>query len=192
MPPLPEAMPIVVAPLIGFALGAVLAWIAAPSVARYEGPLVTSRPYVIVAFFASFVWLPVTGYFLAFHGDWSYLYLISWQRVPSAIDLGLVLLAAASVVVGFSGAAHPVRRRRFDALAAMVLTPTTLAILVLGAAWQRLLISGTYAQFHGDFGTQPLASSVLGSGALLMASVLVAGIGWTTYWLLHLDGAAER
>ncbi len=183
-------MPIFVAPVFGFALGAFMAWIAAPSVAHDEGPLMMSRPYVIVAYFSSFVWLPVTGYFLAFHGDWSYLYLVSWQRVPSAIDMGLVLLAAASVLGGFWAAARPVRRRRFDAVAALVFAPATLGVVVLGAAWQRLSINGTYAQFHGDFGTQSMSSSVLGSGLLFMGSVLLAGIAWATYCLLHLDATA--
>ncbi|MGA2447413.1 MAG: hypothetical protein ABTD50_01915 [Polyangiaceae bacterium] len=185
-------MPIVVAPFLGFALGAFLAWVAAPSVARDQGPLMMSRPFVIVAFFAACAWLPISGYFLAFHGDWSYLYLVSWQRVPSAIDLGLVLLATAAVVGGFSAAARPVRRRRFDAVAALVLAPIAVTLVVLGTASRRLSISGTYAQYHGDFGTQPIASSVLGTGLLFMDCVLLAAIGWTTYWLLRLEGTAGR
>jgi hypothetical protein len=151
-----------------------------------------SRPFVIVAFFAAFAWLPVAGYFLAFHGDWSYLYLVSWQRVPSAVDLGLVLLATVTVIGGFSAAARPVRRRRFGAVAAMVLAPVALTMAIVGGASRRLSISGTYAQFHGDFGTQPLVSSALGSALIFMDCVLLAATGWTTYWLLRLDGAGER
>ena len=36
----------------------------------------------VVAAFAGLVWVPVVGYFVAFHGDWSYLYVVPGQRVP--------------------------------------------------------------------------------------------------------------
>ena len=44
-------------------------------------------------------------------------------------------------------------------------------------------MSGTYAQFHGDFGTQPISASPLGKGVLLMGVVLALGIAWTVRWL---------
>jgi hypothetical protein len=116
-------VPIAFAPLFGLALGAILAWIAAPELARVEGPVVASRPFAVVAAFAGLVWFPAVGYFVAFHGDWSYLYVVPWQRVPSAIDLGLVLLAGATVVGGFWLAVPPVRKRRSGPLVAMVVTP---------------------------------------------------------------------
>ena len=50
-------MPIAFAPLFGLALGAVLAWLAAPELARVDGPVVASRPFVVVAAFAVLVWL---------------------------------------------------------------------------------------------------------------------------------------
>src|ERR1019366_7330004 len=74
------------------------AWVAAPELARVDGPVVASRPFAMVAAFAGLVWFPAVGYFVAFHGDWSYLYVVPWQHVPSAVDLGLVLLASAAVV----------------------------------------------------------------------------------------------
>ena len=97
----PIAVPIAFAPLFGLALGAALAWIAAAELARDDGPVVASRSFAIVGAFTGFVWLPVVGYFAAFHGDWSYLYVVPWRRVPSAIDLGLVLLAGAAVLGSF-------------------------------------------------------------------------------------------
>jgi hypothetical protein len=180
-------MPIVVAPFFGFALGAFLAWVATPSIAVHDGPLVTSRPFLFVSALAGLVWLPIVGYFLAFHGDWSYLYFVSWQHVPSAIDLVLVLVASLAVVGGFSSAVPSIRSGRFGALAVLTIAPMGPAIAVVAAFSQRLAISGTYAQFHGDFGTQPLASSPLGSGLIVMGSVLLAAIGWTAMCLLRLD-----
>jgi hypothetical protein len=176
-------VPIAFAPFLGLALGAALAWIAAAELARDDGPMVASRSFAIVAAFTGFVWLPVVGYFVAFHGDWSYLYVVPWRRVPGAIDLGLVLLAGAAVVGGFWLSAGPVRKRRFGPVVAAIVGPAALAVAGLTIASRRLAVSGTYAQFHGDFGTQPISASPLGEGVLLMGVVLALGVAWTVRWL---------
>jgi hypothetical protein len=179
-------MPIPFAPLVGLALGAALAWIAAPELSRDEGPIVASRPFAVVFAFASLVWLPVVGYFVAFHGDWAYLYVVPWQRVPSAVDLGLVLLAGAAVVGGFCLAVRPVRKRRIGPVVAMVVAPATLSVAALTVAARRLAVSGTFAQFHGDFGTEPIAASTLGKGVLFMGVLVALGVAWTAYSLLRM------
>jgi hypothetical protein len=183
-------VPIPFAPLVGLALGAAFAWIAGPELARDEGPIVASRAFSVVAAFAGFVWLPIVAYFVAFHGDWSYLYVIPWRRVPSAIDLGLVLLAAAAVVGAFWLAARPVRKRRFAPVVAMIVGPAAVVIAGLSMAAHRMAVSGTYAQYQGDFGTEPIGASTLGKGVLLMGAVLVVAIGWTVRWLMAMS--AER
>jgi hypothetical protein len=53
----------------------------------------------------------------------------------------------------------------------------------------RLAVSGTYAQFHGQFGTEPIGASTLGKGVLLMGSLLTLGLAWTVRALLTM--AAE-
>ncbi len=172
-------MPIPFAPLIGLALGVAFAWIAAPELTRDEGPIVASRPFAIVVAFAALVWIPIVGYFVAFHGDWAYLYLAPWRHVPSAIDLGLVLLSGGAVVLGFWLVIRPVRKRRFGPVVVMLVAPLTLAVAGLTIAARRLAVSGTYAQFRGDFGTQPIGSSPLGQGVLVMGAILVLAVVWT-------------
>lgn len=184
-------MPIAFAPLVGLALGAALAWVASPELVRIDGPIVASRPFAVVAALAGLVWLPVVGYFVAFHGDWSYLYVVAWQRVPSAVDLGLVLLAGAALVGGFWLAVRPVRTRRPGPVAALVVAPLVVAALGLAVSARRLAVSGTYAQFHGDFGTQAIGSSTLGKGVLVMLLVLGLGVAWTVRALLRI-GAESR
>jgi hypothetical protein len=179
-------MPIPFAPLVGLALGAALAWIAAPELSRDDGPIALSRPFAVVAAFASLVWLPVVGYFVAFHGDWAYLYVVPWQRVPSAIDMGLVILAAAAVVGGFCLAVPTVRKRRFGPVIALVVVPGAVSVVSLMVVARRLAVSGTFAQFHGDFGTEPIAASTLGKGVLLMGVVLGLGLAWTVRSLLRM------
>jgi hypothetical protein len=170
--PIPFALP------FGFALGAALAWIAAPELARDDGPITLTRPFAVVACFAAMLWLPIVGYFVAFHGDWSYLYLVAWRRVPSAVDLGLVLLSVAAVLGGFCLAVPPVRKRRLGPVAVMVVAPAGLALGGVALSVHRLAVSGTYAQFHGDFGTEPIAASTLGKGVLLMGALLTLGLAW--------------
>ncbi|MGD0525490.1 MAG: hypothetical protein ABSE49_10120 [Polyangiaceae bacterium] len=184
-------MPIAFAPLFGLALGAILAWVAAPELAHVEAPVVASRPFVVVAAFAGLVWLPAVGYFVAFHGDWSYLYVVPWQHVPSAVDLGLVLLAGAAVLAGFWLAVPAVRKGRSGPLVAIVVTPAALAVLGLTLAAHRLAVSGTYSQFHGDFGTEPIGASALGRGVVLMGIVLAAAIAWTVRALLRMSAEAR-
>jgi len=182
-------VPIPFAPLLGLVLGVAFAWISAPELSRDEGPIVASRPFAIVVAFAALVWLPVVGYFVAFHGDWAYLYLVAWRRVPSAIDLGLVLLAGAAVVLGFWLVVRPVRKRQFGPVVGMMVAPGTLAVAGLTVAARRLAVSGTYAQYHGDFGTQPIGSSSLGQGVLIMGAVLALAVVWTARSLARM--AAE-
>jgi hypothetical protein len=184
-------VPIPFAPLIGLALGVAFAWIAAPELSRDEGPIVASRPFAIVVAFAALVWLPVVGYFVAFHGDWAYLYLVAWRRVPSAVDLGLVLLAGAAVVLGFWLVVRPVRTRHFGPVVGMLVVPSTLAVAGLTIAARRLAVSGTYAQFHGDFGTQPIGSSPLGQGVLVMGTVLVLAVAWTARSLARISAESR-
>lgn len=179
-------MPIAFAPFFGFALGAALAWVAGPELARDEGPIVASRSFALVVAFVAFIWLPAVGYFVAFHGDWSFLYVVAWRSVPSAVDLGLVLLAGAAVVGSFWLAAGPIRKRQFVPAIAMIVAPGALGVAGLTFAVHRLAVSGTYAQFHGDFGTEPIGASPLGKGVLLMGTVVAFGLAWTVRWLVRM------
>jgi hypothetical protein len=172
-------MPIFFADLLGLALGAALAWVAAPELGRSDGPFLSSRPFTVVLVFATFVWLPIVAYFVAFHGDWSYLYLVPRRQVPSAIDLALVLLAGATVVMGFCVAVGPVRRHRLGPVLGLIVTPGGVTLAALPFTVRRLAVSGTYAQFHGDFGIEPFGASLLGKGVLLMGIVLVSAVAWT-------------
>jgi len=179
-------MPIAFAPVLGLSLGAAFAWLSAAELARDDGPVIASRPFAVVAAYVVLLWLPIVGYFVAFHGDWSYLYLVSWQRVPSAIDLGLVLLAGAAVLGGFWSSVSALRSRRVGPVVALIVAPSALSLAGLTLAAHRLSISGTYAQVHGEFGTEPIGASALGKGVLLMDALLALGVLWTTRTLTRM------
>jgi hypothetical protein len=184
------SVPIPFAPLVGLAIGAALAWVAAPELVRDDGPVALSRPFAVIVAFAGLLWVPVVGYFVGFHGDWSYMYLVPWQHVPSAVDLGLVLLSGAAVVGGFWLSVRPIRKRRLGPVVAMVVAPVTVAAFGLTLAMHRLAVSGTYAQFHGQFGTEPIEASTLGKGVLLMGALLTLGLAWTVRSLLRMAAEA--
>lgn len=172
-------MPILFAPVVGLVLGVVFAWVAREEFARDEGPLIASRPVGIVTAFAILVYAPIVGYFVTFHGDWAYLYVWAWSRIPSAVDLALVLLACASIPMGLLASSHAARTKRLGTMVWFGGAPTVFAAGLFAWSARRLSVSATYAQFHGDFGTEPIASSALGRGVLWMAIVGTLGITWT-------------
>jgi hypothetical protein len=185
-------VPLPFAFVLGFLLGALLAGVAAPELARDEAPLALSRPFAIAVGLALLVFVPVAGYFVTFHGDWAYVYLVRWRSVPSAVDLALVLAAGAMVVGGFVAAAPFARRRRSGPLTALVVVPGVLALALLSVFRHRLGLSASYAQFHGDFGTEPISESPLGKGVLVMDAVLALGVAWSVKALLGMAAEAKK
>jgi hypothetical protein len=102
-----------------------------------------------------------------------------------------VLIAGATVVAGFGLAVGPVRTRRLGPVVALVVGPLALALALVPVVARRLGVSGTYAQYHGEFGTQPIGASVLGKGVLLMTAVLALGLAWTVRALLRMAAEAK-
>jgi len=133
-------MPAPTAPLIGFVLGIAFAWAAADELGR-AGSGITSRSLVVVTLFSLLVFAPVSAYFLAFSPDWSYAYFVDSERLPSAVDLGLVLLDAASVPAGFAVAARRAGSRRLGPLVQIAAFPTLAAGVFLLIASPRLAVS---------------------------------------------------
>lgn len=201
----PRRVPAFVAPLIGFALGALLAWFSAAA-PRLPAPLrageprkslaTRGRPLVLVALFAGLIFTPVCAYFLVFAPDWSFAYLIDSRHVPSAVDLLLLLLDAASVPAGFvamhaaaTAGGSPTVQRSARAVAALAGAPLAIAVIALLALSRRLALDGTYRQVAGDFGVQPVAGGPLGYALLWMHTMLAAGFAVTVRALLRGDAA---
>jgi hypothetical protein len=172
-------VPIVFAPLVGFLMGVVLAWASRDELTRHEGPLLLSRPVVVAAAFGFFVFAPIVGYFAAFHGDWSYLYLYPHSRIPSAVDLALVLLSGATVALGTGIATPAARSKKLGVVAWLGAVPATTAVGLFAWGARRLAVSATYAEFQGSFGTTPIGASTLGRGVLFMTIAGTLGIAWT-------------
>jgi hypothetical protein len=172
-------MPLLFAPFVGFLIGLGLAWAARGDVGKDDGPRLASQPFAVAAGFACLVYAPVVAYFVAFHGDWAYLYVVDDGHVPSAVDLALVLLSAGLVPFGTVVALPAARARRLGSVVRLAAGPAVVVCALLAWGARRLAWSATYAQFHGDFGTESIASSALGRGILWMGMVGVLGIAWS-------------
>jgi hypothetical protein len=181
-----DLVPAPIAPLIGFILGVIFAWGAADELGRNAGRVEGSRSFVIVTAFSLLVFAPVSAYFLAFAPDWSYAYLVDSQRLPSAVDLGLVLIDVVSVPTGFALAARSASFQELTRLVRLSALPALLVTSFVLATGQRLSVAATHAQYHGDFGTRSLAGSPTGYALLWMSAVLVGGVMWTLHSLRKL------
>ncbi len=185
-------MPAFVAPLLGFALGIAFAWNAADELAADPTSVLGSRCLVIATLFSALVFAPIAGYFVAFDGDWAFAYVVNSQKVPSAVVLALILIDAASVPLGFVTAAAHARNRQLGPLVSMALGPAAIALLTMLVFSRRLGISATYAQFHGDFGTQPVVGTPLGFALIWMNGVLAVAVALTIQHLRRVSSATKR
>ncbi len=188
-------MPIVLSLFAAFFFGVAFAWMARVELARVDAPLVATRPFNVVVGFAGLVYAPVTGYFVVFHGDWTYGYLLAWTRVPSAVDLALVLAAGGSVLGGMAAAAHAARARRLTVVGWLAGGSAGAFAVLVAVFASRLAVSATYAQFHGGFGVVPIGSSSLGRSVLAMGVVVALGVAWAARAILDAPpepGAARR
>jgi hypothetical protein len=141
-------------------------------IARTAPAALASRSLSIVALYAVLVFGPACAYFLVLEPDWAGAYLFDAGRRARLVSVAGTLLALVSVPVGFLVAApaaraqHTVGVARLGAVAALATVALTLAL------FPRLSVRATYAEFHGDFGTEPVARSTLGWGLLWVSFVL--------------------
>ncbi|MFO0590721.1 MAG: hypothetical protein U0441_24470 [Polyangiaceae bacterium] len=171
-------MPAFAGPLIGFALGALLArWGRGARGVRGALPLFA---------FGAIVHAPACAYPLLFFPDWAFAYLFDARGVPSAITLALVLIDAAAPAAGFLLARRALAKEALGEDPTALAVALSLAILPAGAAvlasvalGPRLAIEGTYAMVHGAFGVAPLWKSPLGYALVWMAACIGAG-AWLT------------
>lgn len=171
-------MPAFAGPLVGFALGALLArWGRGARGVRGALPLLALGALVLA---------PACAYPLLFFPDWAFAYLIDSRSIPSALVLALVLVDAAAPAAGFLLARRALSREALGedppahaAALALAILPAGVAVLISVALAPRLATEGTFAMVRGAFGTSPLWKSPLGY-ALVWMGACVAGGAWLT------------
>ncbi len=171
-------MPAPIGPLLGLALGALFAWIAGDGTNRGKGTPTLSET-LFVSLFALLVFAPAAAYYIAFEPDWAYAYLVDSTRRIGALHAAVLLADVASVPLGFVALLRAARGPNFSQLVRLVGAPVLAGSIFVVVLFPRLSVQATYAQFHGDFGTHPVAGGPLGY-ALIWTTLVVAGAAaWT-------------
>jgi hypothetical protein len=174
-------MPVLVALPLGLSLGMSFAWAARRELRRATTRQLGSHGLGVATLFGLLVFTPISAYFLAFEPDWCLAYLLDTAQVSAALVPALLMLSLVSVPAGFLIGGR-VLSRGDDAGLLRVLG--AFAVLTLGAIMlglRRFAVQGSYAQFHGDFGTQQLAGSSLGYAILLLGFWLTDGLGFALW-----------
>lgn len=179
-------MPAPLVPLVGFALGVAFAWAARDDIAGGAGGRLAAPSLALVLAFALLVFVPACAYFLIFEPAWAYFYTVEGARRFSALNVLTLALGLVSVPAGFLAAAAHARRQRALEVARLAIAPLVVVLLVLLTGMPRLAVRATYAQFHGDFGTEPVAGSSLGWAVLWAALVTTAAALYTALLLRRL------
>jgi hypothetical protein len=168
-------VPVVSAPLLGFALGAGLYWSVARELARPIRPI-AGASLLIATILGLFAYAPALALLLEAEPDWGYAYLMPAGALPRWFGPWMILVSAISVPLGF-GAAQRACRGRPAFVKRWFWVPFSLGLLPLLAAAPRLAVQASFEQFHGDFGERALVGGPL--GYLLVWSLLgVAGATW--------------
>jgi hypothetical protein len=168
-------VPVLSAPVLGFALGAGLYWSLARELARPIRPIAGSS-LLIAAILGLFAYAPAMALLLEAEPDWGYAYLIPADALPRWVSPWLVLVAAVSVPLGF-GAALRACRGRAAFVKSWFWVPFGVGVAPLILLGPRLALQASFEQFHGDFGARQLVGGPL--GYLLLWSLLsLAGATW--------------
>jgi hypothetical protein len=152
-------------------------------------PIVLTRSFFGYLSYAVLVVVPASVYFYVFHGDWFLLYLVDVSLIPSAIALVGFGLQAGLGALGFLIGAVLVRSQRETVVGVLLGLLLVGAVAVVVAYADRLAQVGSHAQFHGQFGLEPIESGPLLTGALVMGGLSLAGL---VFLLLRIWQAGRR
>ncbi len=164
-------MPLLIAPLLCFAIGALLA-LAHPAPL---GARTLARGRTVAALFALFDVWPALAYSATKEPAWSVLYTVDPRSVPAAALIAGTLAAAALTVLGYEVGVHVVLADPKTRLALPVV-PLATAVAVAALYGDRLLTVASYATWARAAPSPRLFES--GFGAALVATDLLVAVGF--------------
>jgi hypothetical protein len=176
------------APLVGFTLGVLFAWLARDDIARGAQAALATPSLAIVSLYAALVFAPACAYFLVLEPDWAGAYLFDAGRRARLVDVAGTLLALVSVPAGFTVAARATRSRRPHTALRLGAISALSALALTLALFPRLSVRATYLQYHGDFGTEPVAGTPLGWGLVWVGFVVSGATAYVAATLRRMSG----
>lgn len=180
-------MPVLVALPLGLSLGVAFSWAGRRELRRVTAREAAGRGLGVAILFSLFVFGPIAIYFLAFEPDWCFAYLIDTAQASAALVPALLVLELVSVPAGYLLGSQLLKRGDETNLLRVLGLGSVLTLGGVMLGLRRFAIQGSYAQFHGDFGTQPLAGSSLGYAILLLGFWLAVGLTFALWNLKRLD-----
>lgn len=173
-------MPAPCGPLLGLVLGALLARVRSEEQRRERSQL---EPLGLVTLFALVIFAPIAAYYLALEPYWSYAYFLESVPRISALNAVVLLADVASVPLGFYLGTRARDAQKLTTLTQLVALPVLGVCVFVVLLLPRLSVQATYSQYHGDFGTRPVAGSPLGHALIWTTLILAASISWTAFAL---------
>jgi len=155
--------------IVNLLAGASVAFAARVQIRNLQRPVFANRYFSALALFEVMILLPAGSYFQAFYGDWSWMYLVA---------------ATMGFLVGYFSA-----RSNSDWVTAVFIGIMGLGLLaLLAVASEKLVMVGSFDQYHRNVGLSPLTASSL------LPSVLLAWSGIAVCWayLLYRFGREGR
>jgi hypothetical protein len=174
-------------PLLGFTLGVVFAWLAREDVARGAPGALGSRSLAVVCIYALVAFTPACACLFVLEPDWAGAYLFDGGRAR-LLQAATMLATLASVPIGFVAAARATRARRPSRVLRLGMAAGLSGLALTLALFPRLSVRATYAQYHGDFGTEPVLGSPLGWTLAWVFAVLGLASAYTAQALRRLQG----
>ena len=168
-------MPALVAPLLGLALGALLAWLRRRELTRFA-PREARQAFGLVLAYALLLLTPAAAFLLVVARDWSLGFLVDGARVPSALYLVLLMVDAGSFPLGYFTAARAIRRGAPRVALGLAGVAAALAVVVLVPGGSALRFDASYQQLQQRFGTRPVFGGPLGFTLGWLSAGLV--VGW--------------
>jgi len=139
-------------------------------------PWFSTRYFASLATFLLMVVMPSTAYRYFFHPDWATMYAFEASRATGLFAVVTLLIGLGAGVGAFWLGSYCCRERK-DWILLVVLGVAVAALALIAALGSaRIGQVGTYAQWVGEFGLQPLgATDVLPE---LLISVVALAVGW--------------
>ncbi|HUT78144.1 MAG TPA: hypothetical protein VM285_10680 [Polyangia bacterium] len=174
--------------IVNLLAGASVAFAARVQIRNLQRPVFANRYFSALALFEVMILLPAGSYFQAFYGDWSWMYLVDTRMLPVGLEVMAVCAYPVAATMGFL-VGYFSARSNSDWVTAVFIGIMGLGLLaLLAVASEKLVMVGSFDQYHRNVGLSPLTASSL------LPSVLLAWSGIAVCWayLLYRFGREGR